>query len=467
LISPTVAVASFNAATGASVSAIRNVVEARFPVSQSSHDARVVTNGAGQRKGEGCVVYDGTRWSQSCAASAYSSASSSFTCTCNVTAATLAIAAAEFVVDCSGAFGGSAVLDACKTCGGSVIDSAKCSLPLSGETLNTAAIIGASVGGCFVVAVAAFAYYKRNQRQKDAAVAFETKPPQATVIAPPSEPQPNKTRPFLRSQNSTSHPDQSPSHTDAEGKGTPQRESSGLAPDFRQIIDGAAHRPSRPFVTTNVPAAIDAAANRSHSPNIVLPGSPDQSRTVHDPNSTDQSYSSRLAIRVAESALNPSRSFARVPTPGSSAAGVLTPVPNNADRYKQLLAMQRQLSDIQAGVLSPSSPVEVKPSSPPPLIQNPFPALNRPQIERPRLDSSPTAAAFPADSSEARHQHLLMTRQRFARLGSSGTILPADSPAVSLPTFPTASGQYGDIIAARMQRLQQVYPSDSSPPKQD
>jgi hypothetical protein len=115
LISPTVAVASFNAATGASVSAIRNVVEARFPVSQSSHDARVVTNGAGQRQGEGCVVYDGTRWSQSCAAGAYSSASSSFTCTCNVTATTLAIAAAEFIVDCSGAFGGLLVLDACKT----------------------------------------------------------------------------------------------------------------------------------------------------------------------------------------------------------------------------------------------------------------------------------------------------------------------------------------------------------------
>jgi len=55
LISPIVAVASFNAATGAPISSTRNIVEAKFPVSQSSHDARVVANAAGQRKGEGCV----------------------------------------------------------------------------------------------------------------------------------------------------------------------------------------------------------------------------------------------------------------------------------------------------------------------------------------------------------------------------------------------------------------------------
>jgi hypothetical protein len=55
LISPIVAVASFNAATGAPISSTRNIVEAKFPVSQSGHDARVVENAAGQRKGEGCV----------------------------------------------------------------------------------------------------------------------------------------------------------------------------------------------------------------------------------------------------------------------------------------------------------------------------------------------------------------------------------------------------------------------------
>ena len=82
------------------------------------------------------------------------------------------------------------MLDACKTCGGSVIDPAKCLLPSSGDTINTAAIIGASVGGCFVVVVVAFVLYKRKQKmQRDASVAFETKPPQAAVIAPPSEPQ--------------------------------------------------------------------------------------------------------------------------------------------------------------------------------------------------------------------------------------------------------------------------------------
>ena len=146
------------------------------------------------------------------------------------------------------------------------------------------------------------------------------------------------------------------------------------------------------------------------------------------------------------------------------------PVPSNADRYRQLLAVQRQLRDTEVenlvGVLSPSSPVEVKPSSPkdqiPPFIQNPFSALNRPQVERPRHDSSPSAgAASPVESSEARHQRLLMMRQR---LSSSGTILPADSPALSLPAFPTVSGQYGDVVAARMQRLQQ---RAASPPKQD
>jgi hypothetical protein len=55
LISPIVAVASFNAATGAPILSTRNIVEAKFPFSQSDHDARVVENAAGQRKEEGCV----------------------------------------------------------------------------------------------------------------------------------------------------------------------------------------------------------------------------------------------------------------------------------------------------------------------------------------------------------------------------------------------------------------------------
>jgi len=456
LISPSVAVMSFNAATGSAVSVIRNVVEARFPVNQSSHDARVVTNGAGQRKGEGCVVYDGTRWVQSCAAGAYSSASNSVTCICNVTAATLAIAAAEFVIDCKGALGGSLVLDVCKTCGGSVTDAAKCASPGADDTINTAAIIGAVVGCCFVVVVAAFAHYKRNQKLRDVSATIETKPPQATVIAPPSEPHPDKFRPVARAQHSTGLP----------------LPPSGDLPFPMQIVDtrpqaqALSRTESPPFIRSiNIPAAIDASSNRNHSPDSFLPGSPIKSRiALPEPEGqTSSVYASRLAIRVAESALNQSRTFERVPTPGSSLSGGFAPTVSSADRYRHLLAMQRQLSDSHAAVISPSSPVEVGTAPSSPRVQLPaFHAQIRAQFEQPpRHASLPSErSASPIESSVDRHRRLQMMQQR---LSSSGTIIPSDSPALILPPFPSASGQYGEIAAARMQRLQQ---RAVSPPKQ-
>ncbi len=76
-------------------------------------------------------------------------------------------------------------VDSTVTCGGSVTDAAKCASPGADDTINTAAILCAVVGCCFVVVVAAFAHYKRNQKLRDVSATIETKPPQATVISVP------------------------------------------------------------------------------------------------------------------------------------------------------------------------------------------------------------------------------------------------------------------------------------------
>ena len=139
------------------------------------------------------------------------------------------------------------------------------------------------------------------------------------------------------------------------------------------------------------------------------------------------------------------------------------PAVKSVDRYRHLLAMQRQLSDSHAAVISPSSPVEVGTAPSSPRVQLPaFHAQFRAQFEQPPLNaSSPSErSASPVESSVDRHRRLQMMRQR---LSSSGTIIPSDSPALILPPFPSASGQYGEIAAARMQRLQQ---RAVSPPKQ-
>jgi hypothetical protein len=230
LISPVVTLVSFDADKGTPKPTIRNVIEAKFPVTQSSHDTRIVVNAVGQRKAEGCVAYDGSSWIQSCAIGAYSSLGNSMTCTCNATASTLAIAVAEFIVDCSGAFGGTLVLDACNTCGGTVIDPSKCSTN-SDSPLNIGAIAGAIVGGCLVSAISIYVYFRKKQQAVDAHEQTTTLP------VPPSE----------------SHLD------DARG--------------FRRHVR---HSPSQ---------STDASAmslHRDYSPERILPGSPLKSHTLSE-----------------------------------------------------------------------------------------------------------------------------------------------------------------------------------------
>ena len=109
-----------------------------------------------------CVAFDGTRWSQQCAVGAYSSSNNYMTCTCNATASILAIAAAEFIIDCSGTLGGSLVLDACKTCGGSISDASKCSDNAAAS--NNGAIIGGVVGGCVALVIIVFGIWHKRRR---------------------------------------------------------------------------------------------------------------------------------------------------------------------------------------------------------------------------------------------------------------------------------------------------------------
>ena len=363
LISPTVALVSFDAGTGASRSAIRNVVEAKFPVSQSSHDTRIVVNAAGQRKTEGCVVYDGTRWLPACAVGAYSSASNPTTCTCNMTASILAVAAAEFIVDCSGVVGGSRALDACKTCCGSGIDASKCS---SAEAaVNVGVIAGSIVGGCVVVVLAFFLYFRKQRQSVD--VQPKTRPPRSALIAPPDS-SPVNSRPFARKLNQHAQPE--------------------------------------PFAET-----------RDDSPERVIPGSSMKTPTLpRTPTSTNGSV-----------ALNNSSTSERQPS---------APIPAS-ERYKELLARQRELLDRHTGILAPNSVQERFDVSPEQL---------------PRYNSSASIDAASAPSAgvqdQDRHRRVMMMRQR---LSSGGTIIPSDSPALNLPA---SGGEYGGVLAERLRRLQ-------------
>ncbi len=63
-------------------------------------------------------------------------------------------------MDCSGVFGGSLVLDACKTCGGSVTDILECS-PLA--SVN-GAVIGGILGGCLAISIIVFVFWLRRKR---------------------------------------------------------------------------------------------------------------------------------------------------------------------------------------------------------------------------------------------------------------------------------------------------------------
>lgn len=75
----------------------------------------------------------------------------------------LAIAADEFVIDCKGTLGGSLVLDACSTCGGSISD-----------------VVGAFV--VFVIVV--FGNWRARQRANLFSNTIETVTPVSTVPSP-------------------------------------------------------------------------------------------------------------------------------------------------------------------------------------------------------------------------------------------------------------------------------------------
>lgn len=383
LISPTVALASFEASSGAPISTIRNVLEARFPVNKSSHDARVVVNAAGQRKTEGCVVYDGARWLPSCAIGPYTSASNSIICTCNMTASSLAVAAAEFIVDCSGTVGGVLVLDACKKCGGSVTDASKCSSEEA--SVNVGVIVGGVVGGCVVVALAFFVYFRKQQpsvTQRPGDFQTTSRPPTDTRIQPPEASQ-AKARPFLRKQTYN---------------------------DQMQLPE----------------------ANRDDSPERIIPGSPMKNTAL-----------SRTPSSGRSGALNQSATVER--QPGVSPEG------RSAERYKELLARQRELLDRHTGILAPHSSSE---------------SYDVVRSQRALYDSSAGTEALSApaaadhDQEAERYRRVLMMRQRLSAVGA--TLVPSDSPALNLPALrplpalnlPTSSGQYGNAVAERLKRLQ-------------
>jgi hypothetical protein len=385
LISPVVSLQTFDAATGTAKQSVRNVIEAVFPVSQSSHDLRTVTNEKGQRKSEVCVVYDGTAWSTSCSMRAYSSATQSITCTCNATASTLAVSAAEIIVDCGGKMGGPLVLDACKTCGGSATDAANCS-PEDATVLNLAAIIGGASGGFIVLAVSAFLYFRRQRRGAETSTTqFRQNPPQNTILPPPTTVPPSesaiKARPFARKSLA------SPPSPDA---------AQQLATEFSEQQGAAA-----------------SSINRNDSPERILPGSPLKTPSLSNSRSSTQTP-----------ALNQSATVERGPT--------------QLGRYQELLARQRELLGRQAGgILAADSSFEQYDSPP-----------ARP--ERPSYDSG-VAATVAADSEGVhaeRYRRLLMTRQR---LSMSSTIIPPSSPALNLPS---ATGQYANVVAKRLERLQ-------------
>jgi hypothetical protein len=384
LISPVVSLQTFDAATGTTKQSVRNVIEAVFPVSQSSHDLRTVTNEKGQRKSEVCVVYDGTVWSTSCSMRAYSSVTHSITCTCNATALTLAVSAAEIIVDCGGKIGGPLVLDACKTCGGSATDASNCSPEDTDTTvLNLAAIIGGVSGGFVVLAVSAFVYFRRQRRGVEMSTTqLNQKPPQNAILEPPSEAA-LKARPFARK-----------SLTLPPGPDATQQ----FATEFLDRQDTAA-----------------SSINRNDSPERIIPGSPQKTPSL--PNS----LSSTLTP-----ALNQSATVERGPT--------------QLDRYQELLARQRELLGRQAGGILAADSAYEQYDSPP----------ARP--ERPSYDSG-VAATAAADSEGAhaeRYRRLLMTRQR---LSMSSTIIPPSSPALNLPS---STGQYANVVAKRLERLQSV-----------
>jgi hypothetical protein len=166
LLSPAVNVALFDASSGATLSQERSEVAVVFPVAQALHDSLVVEKSDGSRMSEQCVVYDGSKWTRSCTVTPFTSASATVGCMCNATQQPFAVALAQFSLDCKGVVGGLAVLDACKVCGGGIIDASLCSaLPSSSIfPLPIWAAIAIAVGAAVLIAVSIFIVKVRRQR---------------------------------------------------------------------------------------------------------------------------------------------------------------------------------------------------------------------------------------------------------------------------------------------------------------
>jgi hypothetical protein len=240
--------------------------------------------------------------------------------------------------------------------------------------VNVGVIVGGVVGGCVVVALAFFVYFRKQQPSvTQRPVDFQTtsRPPTNTQIQPPDAGQ-AKARPFLR----------------------------------KQTYNDQMQSPE---------------ANRDESPERAIPGSPMKTDALYRTPSSNRS-----------GALNQSATIERQP-------GV-SPEARSAERYKELLARQRELLDRHTGILSPHSSSESYDAA-------------RPQ--RALYDSSAGTEAVSApaaadhDQDAERYRRVLMMRQRLSSVG--GTLVPSDSPALNLPV---SSEQYGGAAAERPKSLQ-------------
>jgi len=420
LISPSVALTSFNADTGTTIPGIRNVIEAKFPVSQSSHDSRTVINAAGQRRAEGCVVYDGTSWRRSCSIGAYSTSTNSITCTCNATATTLAIAAAEFVVDCSGTFGGSLVLDACKACGGSITDASKCS-PEAGAAVNIALIAGGVVGGCIVIALAFFMYFRKQKQSADIQVSQKPPPPTFNAPAPDA---PTVSRPFARKH--------------------------------------------QPTIRLPEPEILDEVG-REDSPERILPGSPAKFRSPAEASGTS-------------SALNQTGTFERGPSQSERYRQLLARQRAILDQHSGVFPPQSQhgANPSDSSPSRPGRPAFLQPKSP---HDSNHSGASPSRLAHPTYDSSLgiqaasggtaalqeriQAASGDTAAMKERYNRVLMMRQRLS-LGlvplepAMSTVIPLDSPVLTLPASransspldsPANRNSFEGSVQSRLERL--------------
>ena len=119
-----------------------------------------------------CAAFDGTSWS-SCRAPSVNTVdnTTTLTCNCDITATIAAFAAAEAVVDCSGATLGTQVFDSCGKCGGTVTDAARCSAVAAANRTadpsnrnDDAAIIGGVIGGMLFIGLMVAAYLRYKQQ---------------------------------------------------------------------------------------------------------------------------------------------------------------------------------------------------------------------------------------------------------------------------------------------------------------